>query len=493
MKTIKLSLILLLLSCILGCGQLDFNNSVKGDRFNKTVASSSSNTALAEVATPKIIKELERDLQQYVPQVEIITPQAEQTFDRTEVNLKLKVEDLPIFRDDKLQLGNHLNLIIDNEPLRSIYNLNEPIIVKGLTPGTHTIRAFAARPWGESFKNEGAYAQTTFNVLTETNDNRPDPAQPLLTYNSPTGTYGAEPLLLDFYLTNAPLHAIAKSNLELKDWRVRATVNGTSFILENWQPIYLTGLEPGDNWVQLELIDEAGNNIENAFNNTVRVFTYDPQQQDTLAQLVTERIPLTTARSIVQPNYGIQPVETALTIEPENPVDDSVNTSDTSEPTVTEIPLPAIAEPTVSTFNEPPQTPAALEIPDNKLQEPTVSETVAEPSIEPKVEPEIVLNQESQTPDLTAVAEETKQEKPEETIVITAADSDREVTTIVIPQPKSDEISESEIAITLPQTQPDDNFSKLEQSRSPSRWWKKILVGLRQKIEALARQLPDEA
>ena len=491
MKTIKLSLILLLLSCTLGCTQLNFNNSVKGDRFNKTVASSSSNTALAEVATPKIIKELERDLQQYVPQVEIITPQAEQTFDRTEVNLKLKVEDLPVFRDNKLQLGNHLNLIVDNEPLRAIYNLNEPIIIKGLAPGTHTIRAFAARPWGESFKNEGAYAQTTFNVLTETNDNRPNPSQPLLTYNSPTGTYGAEPLLLDFYLTNAPLHAIAKSNPELKDWRVRATVNGTSFILENWQPIYLTGLEPGDNWVQLELIDEANNNIENAFNNTVRVFTYDPQQQDTLAQLVTEGIPLTTARSIVQPNYGIQPVETALTIEPENPVDDSINTSDTIEPTVTERPLPAIAEPTVSTLDESSRT-AALEIPDNKLQEPTVSETVAEPSIETKVDPEIVFNKNSQTTDSIAVTEETK-EQPEESIEITKADSEPEVTIITIPQPKTGEISESEIAITLPQTQPDDNFSELEQNRSPSRWWKKILVGLRQKIEALARQLPDEA
>jgi hypothetical protein len=485
MKTIKLSLILLLLSCSIGCTQLDFKNSVNSDRFKNTVALSNSNTALAEVATPKIIKELERDLQQYVPQVEIITPQAEQTFARTEVNLKLKVEDLPVFREDKLQLGNHLNLIVDNEPLRSIYSLNEPIVVKGLAPGTHTIRAFAARPWGESFKNEGAYAQTTFNVLTETNDNRPDSSQPLLTYNSPTGTYGAEPLLLDFYLTNAPLHAIAKSNPELKDWRIRATVNGTSFILENWQPIYLTGLEPGDNWVQLELIDEAGNNIENAFNNTVRVFTYDPQQQDTLAQLVTERIPLTTARSIVQPNYGIEPVKTALTIELENSVDDSVNTSDTIEPTVTERPFPAIAEPTVSTLNESPRTPTVVEIPDNKLQEPTVSETVAEPNIEPKVEPEIVLNKDSQPADSTAVTEET--------IVITAADSDREVTTIVIPQPKSDEISESEIAIRLPQTQPNDNFSELEQSPSPSRWWKKILVGLRQKIEALARQLPDEA
>ena len=34
-----------------------------------------------------------------------------------------------------------------------------------------------------------------------------------------------------------------------QDWRIRATIDGTSFIIENWQPIYLTGLKPGDNWV----------------------------------------------------------------------------------------------------------------------------------------------------------------------------------------------------------------------------------------------------
>ena len=484
MKTIKLNLFLLLLSCLIGCTQLNFNNLGNSDRFNNTTALSSSNTDLAEVATPRIIKELDRDLQQYVPQVKIISPQAEQTFTRTEVNLELKVEDLPVFQDNKLQLGNHLNLVVDNEPRRAIYNLNEPIVIKGLTPGTHTIRAFAARPWEESFKNEGAYAQTTFNVLTETNDNRPDPSLPLLTYNSPTGTYGAEPLLLDFYLTNAPLHAIAKNNPELKDWRVRVTVNGTSFILENWQPIYLTGLEPGDNWVQLELIDEAGNNIENAFNNTVRVFTYDPQQQDTLAQLVSDRIPLTTAKSIVQPNYSIQPVE-AATIESENSVDDSLNTLDTTEPTVTDIPLSAITEPTVSTSDESSQTPEVSGILNNKSQEPTVSQTPEEPNLEPEVEPEIVLDRDSQATDSIAITEETK-EQPEESIEITKADSEPEVTIITIPQPKS-----GETTFAIPQTQP-DNFSELEPSQPRSRWWKKILVSLRQKIEALARQLPDE-
>ena len=66
------------------------------------------------------------------------------------------------------------------------------------------------------------------------------------------------------------------------------------------------------------------------------------------------------------------------------------------------------------------------------------------------------------------------------------------MTTVAIPQPESVEITEteSEIAIIVPETEP-NNLSQ----RSPSQktlWWKKILVSLRQKIEALAKMLPNE-
>lgn len=354
MKTIKISLILLIiLFCSLGCQRLD-NRFLSSDRPNSGAVLSDSN--LAEVATPRTIARLERTLEEYVPQVKIVAPQSGQTFSQTEINVELAVENLPIFRDEKLQLGNHLNLIVDNEPVKRIYSLSEPVTLKNLTPGTHSLRVFAVRPWGESFKNEEAYAQTTFNVLTETNNNRPDVDRPLLTYSSPTGIYGAEPILLDFYLTNAPLHAIAQNNPQLEDWRVRATVNGTSFTLENWQPVYLTGLKPGENWVQLELVNEAGRNIENAFNNTVRVFQYDPQQSDTLAKLVTDKISLAEAKAIVEQLSGSSetPAEKTEAIdddaEPDLPADSSLDTSVESEPSV-EIPS-SDKEPTVSGASE---------------------------------------------------------------------------------------------------------------------------------------------
>lgn len=322
MKIIKFCILFICLSYLVSCGQVNiggYSLDTLRKRFDSTIESVSLDTKtsnLAEIATPRTIKELNKDLEQYSPQVQIISPQAEQVLNQTDITVKLQVKDLPIFQDDKLELGNHLDLILDNEPSRPIFNLEEPIILESLTPGTHTIRVFATRPWGESFKNDGAYAQTTFSVLTATNDNRPDPNLPLLTYNNPTGSYGTEPLMLDFYLTNAPLHAVAKNNPELQDWRIKTTINGTSFILENWQPIYLTGFNKGKNWIQLELIDQAGNNIENTFNNTVRVIDYDPQKTNTLAKLVTNKISPTEAHSIVEQRYYILPEEAAETVEP---------------------------------------------------------------------------------------------------------------------------------------------------------------------------------
>ncbi|MEL6929012.1 MAG: hypothetical protein AAFO95_10285, partial [Cyanobacteria bacterium J06600_6] len=308
MKIWKIIVSILLFCSLTSCKQLQFSNLPNSDFNQESSELSSSSSDLREVTIPRTISELEKNLEQYNPVVEIISPQTGEIFEQANIEIELKVTDLPLFQDDRLKLGNHLAVVIDNETLLPIYDLEKPTLVDNLTPGTHTLRAFAVKPWGESFKTQGAYAQTTFNVLTETNSNEPDVNQPLLTYNSPLGTYGAEPILLDFYL-KYPEFVSGKNINNTKNTSVKATINGTSFIVKKWQPYYLTGFKQGENWVQLELIDELGNSIENTFNNTVRVFNYDPQQQDALAKLVTNKIPIAEAKSIVEQNYYIQPVE----------------------------------------------------------------------------------------------------------------------------------------------------------------------------------------
>lgn len=262
---------------------------------------------MAEVAPPPVIQELRRELDIYQPQVKILSPRADEVLQDTKVSVRVQVQDLPTFQDKALELGPHLHLMLDNQPYGAIYDLHQPIVFDSLEPGTHTIRVFAASPWDESFKNEGAYAQTTFHLFAKTPENKPDLSKPLLTYSRPRDSYGAEPILLDFYISNVPLHLVAQEDSEddIPDWRIRCTINGESFIFDRWEPIYLKGLKPGKNWIQMELLDDQGNPFPNAFNNTVRLIDYQPGGQDTLSKLTRGEISGAIARSIIDPNYKL--------------------------------------------------------------------------------------------------------------------------------------------------------------------------------------------
>ncbi len=266
----------------------------------------------SEVSPPQVIQELESDLEPYQPQVSIVNPILDQVIEENSVAVRFQVRDLPIFKHPQLQLGPHLHVILDNQPYIPVYDVNIPLVLKDLSAGTHTLRVFASRPWHESFKNEGAYAQTTFHVLTKSSDNNPDPNLPLLTYSRPNGNYGAEPIMLDFYLGNAPLHTGAQENLEgeesnvgsnIGNWRIRCTINGESFVLDNWETIYLKGFKPGKNWVELEFLDNEGNPVKNVFNSTVRMIDYQPGGQDTLSKIVRGEVTAQEVRGIVDPNY----------------------------------------------------------------------------------------------------------------------------------------------------------------------------------------------
>lgn len=262
---------------------------------------------IAEVAPPKLISQLNEYFAQTQPQVKILSPENGQILNTNNISVSVQVKGLDIFENEALKMGPYLQFFVDNQPYQAIYSTKDSIELKDLSPGTHTIRVFASRPWHESFKNEGAYAQTTFHVFTPTEDNNPSPDLPLLTYSRPQGVYSAEPIMLDFYLTNAPLHLVAKENPEdtINDWRIRVTINGESFLLDTWQPIYLTGFNKGQNWIKLEFIDDNGNVIKNAFNTTVRVIDFQPKVKDTLAKLVTNKISLTQAKAITLKDYPI--------------------------------------------------------------------------------------------------------------------------------------------------------------------------------------------
>ncbi len=271
----------------------------------------SNDGPLAEVNTPASILQLAPSLDKYQPQVQIISPKPDEMLADDRVTVKLKVSDLTLFKQPELGLGNHLHVILDKQTYQGVYDLSQPLVFKNLAAGTHTLRVFASRPWHESFKNQGAFDLVTFHVLTKTAENQPNLQLPLLTYSRPAGTYGAEPIMLDYYLTNIPDRG---SDGNEPDWRVRVTVNDQQFSLDRWAPIYLQGFKKGKNLVRLELVDESGNLIPNAYNDTLAIFTYDPQHRDALAKLISGELSPDLARTLVEPDrVAIQPDPIATT------------------------------------------------------------------------------------------------------------------------------------------------------------------------------------
>ncbi len=325
MRTICYYLLAIALSfSLISCGELNLTNTE--DSFS--VTSSKTSLQLSETAPPKLIRDLEPSLTSYKPQVTILEPSSGTTVEEASVNVKLSVKDFPLFKDEKLGLGFNLHLIVDNEPYIAIYNLDEPIILENLTPGTHTIRVIASSPWHESFKNQGAYAQNTFNVVTETEDNRPDPDKPLLTYSNPNGNYSTEPIMLDFYVKDPSRESLKPGDILPNS--VKVTVNDESFIVDQWQPVYLQGFKKGNNLVQIELIDSAGNPIDNVFNSTVRLITYEPDSSDPLAKLVTNQISLEEAQAIIDPEYYDKLTQESE-IESQTEIKDELEAKETQE------------------------------------------------------------------------------------------------------------------------------------------------------------------
>ena len=458
-----------ILICLLSIGLVSCGGK-ETPKTEETEEISTPEPALTEVAPPAIFQELRQTLDNYQPQVSIVSPKNGDVIEDTRVSIKVDVKDYPLFKNEELGMGPHLHVILDNQPYRAVYNADDPIIFEDLAPGTHTVRMFASRPWHESFKNEGAYAQVTFHLFTETGDNAPDLEKPLLTYSRPKGSYGAEPILLDYYLTNAPIRLFEQesdSEVEVnpasqREWRVRATINGESFIMDSWLPVYLEGFQEGRNWIKLELLDADGNLIENAFNTAARLFTYQPQGKDTLSKLVRGELSAEKARLIVDPDYQLPkeeevPAEEQPVTEPEEPEE---KTEEKEQPKAT-------AEEQEETTSQPeavtePETP--------KTEQTSPEEPVTEPETEKETvsEPEASEDVEETSPEATAEEQEETTSQPE---AVTEPETPKTEQTspeepVTEPETEKETVSEPEASEGVEETSPEATTEEQEETTS---------------------------
>lgn len=175
--------------------------------------------------------------------------------------------DLQNYRAGK-EIGQHVHVILDNNPYIAHYDPSEPLVLENVAPGTHVLRAFPARHYHLALKQGEVFDTVIFHVEEKSKDFTFDPAKPYATYSRPKGEYSVEEakeLLFDFYISNATLG---------QDAKVIYGVDGTETELTEWKPLLLPPLAAGEHEITLKLVDTDGKLIENGgFNNTTRTIT----------------------------------------------------------------------------------------------------------------------------------------------------------------------------------------------------------------------------
>lgn len=195
--------------------------------------------------------------------VKIETPQEEQVMSWETVDVFFRLQNYSIGDG-----GNRICLILDNgSPMEHDHDL-KPVILRGLSPGAHTLRAFAVRPDGKMLKDAEAWDRINFYVRRRDFSNFQPGDRPYLTVNLPWDG-NAYPdaegkVWLDFRLHHAPLG---------KDkYRVRFQLDGVSTFLEKEEPYPLTGLAEGRHRLVVDLVDEDGDPIPEIFARVERTF-----------------------------------------------------------------------------------------------------------------------------------------------------------------------------------------------------------------------------
>ena len=357
---------------------------------------------LQEVAPPAAVQQIQAALAERQPQVSIQIPRDGSDLPGGPVKLQVQIRDWPLVDAGVLGLGPHLVVQVDDlapQRLTTSRSGQFPTLLDAelppLGPGSHRLTAYAAKPWGEVVKSPGAWDQVRVNRVAANPLATPQLGTPQLIGVSTADLVGREPVLLDWLLIDAPLQGLRDND---GSWRLRVTVNGDSFLVDQNSPLWLKGWHSGSNSVLMELVDGRGAPLNPPFNTLVSEVTINsssptPSWQrghlnaSELAQLLGEE-PATLAAPEPEP----EPV-------PEAPVE-AIEIS----------PTPA-SEP-----QSPPEPEASPE-----------PESPAEP--EPLIEPEPLPEQE-QLPELdpaveAELAEPAQQDAPEAETAPAAAPTDR--------------------------------------------------------------------
>ena len=161
------------------------------------------------------------------------------------VTLKVELQNFETFEDAATKTGQRLEILVDN--ISSSFpwrDATKPYTFKSLPKGTHMVRIFPVRPWGEAIKEPSALASVTFHVGEKDGKNTAEAGAAMLTVVSPRGKVKSDTgkVLLDVLVSGCPVaeQSVADS------CRLRYKVDTQPEVtLTKVEPIWLEGLAPG--------------------------------------------------------------------------------------------------------------------------------------------------------------------------------------------------------------------------------------------------------
>ncbi|MEX0589056.1 MAG: hypothetical protein WD136_07335, partial [Cyanobium sp.] len=234
---------------------------------------------LQEVAPPAAVQQLQAALAERNPQVNILAPRDGAALPSGATRLQIQWRDWPLVDAGPLGLGAHLVVQVDDQPPLRLTSPKAAssqaapssegrldVDLPALSPGSHRITAYAARPWGEAVKSPGAWHQVQVNRVAANPLAIPQPGTPQLIAVSPSDLTNRQPVLVDWLLLDAPLQGLRDND---GSWRLRVTGNGDSFLVDQNAPLWLKGWQSGSNSLQLELVDGRGAPLNPPFNSLV--------------------------------------------------------------------------------------------------------------------------------------------------------------------------------------------------------------------------------
>lgn len=260
---------------------------------------------LREVAPPTAIQRQRQRLDSHDPSLRILEPRSGTLLPEGPWTLELSIDDWPALETDGAGPGTHVVVQLDEEPPVRIGGTTEAVPsptgprrltvpMPALSPGSHRLTAYAARPWGEAVKAPGAWQQIRLHRVAANPLALPPPGTPQLIDTTPTDLIDGEPVLIDWLLLDTPLQPLSGDEPR---WRLRITINGDSFLVDRQTPIWLEGLRPGSNALVLELLDGLGEPLNPPFNALVRELRLEPTGKRRWPTGLEQ--PLTTADAVV--------------------------------------------------------------------------------------------------------------------------------------------------------------------------------------------------